>query len=146
MPFYQRHCNVHICMCIAVDYRAIFRPFTLEKFHVYASLNRNVGLLRIFPSMTTHLVRAFLQPPIEGVVLQSYGAGNVPTNREDIIKELSAATKRGVIIVNITQCATGCVKNSYAPGKLLEEAGTLKIMLKIARFAATIAADLNAKV
>ncbi|XP_050487481.1 L-asparaginase-like isoform X3 [Bombus huntii] len=110
---------------IEVDYRAIFRPFTLEKFHVHASLNRNVGLLRIFPSMTTHLVRAFLQPPIEGVVLQSYGAGNVPTNREDIIKELSAATKRGVIIVNITQCATGCVKNSYAPGKFLEDAGVI---------------------
>ena len=114
-------------VCIAVDYRAIFRPCTLEKFHVHTSLNRNVGLLRIFPSMTTHLIKAFLQPPIEGVVLQSYGAGNVPMNREDIIKELSAATKRGIIIVNITQCATGCVTNTYAPGKLLDEAGAVYV-------------------
>lgn len=107
-----------------MDYRAIFRSCTLEKFYVHASLNRNVGLLRIFPSITTHLVKAFLQPPIEGVVLQSYGAGNVPTNREDIIKELCEATKRGIIIVNITQCSTGCVSGTYEPGKLLEDAGT----------------------
>ncbi|XP_043526263.1 L-asparaginase [Frieseomelitta varia] len=110
---------------IEVDYRAIFRPCTLEKFHVHTSLNRNVGLLRIFPSMTTHLIKAFLQPPIEGVVLQSYGAGNVPMNREDIIKELSAATKCGIIVVNITQCATGCVTNTYASGKLLDDAGII---------------------
>ncbi|XP_003705214.2 L-asparaginase 1 isoform X1 [Megachile rotundata] len=110
---------------VEVDYRAIFRSCTLEKFHANASLNRNVGLLRIFPSITTDLVKAFLQPPIEGVVLQSYGAGNMPMNREDIITELRAATKRGIIIVNITQCSTGCVSSIYEPGKLLEDAGVI---------------------
>ncbi|XP_076666145.1 L-asparaginase 1 [Andrena cerasifolii] len=110
---------------IEVDYRAIFRSCGLEKFHVHAALNRNVGLLRIFPSITTALVKAFLQPPIEGVVLQSYGMGNVPLNREDLIKELCEATRRGIIIVNITQCSTGCVSNAYEPGKALEEAGVI---------------------
>ncbi|XP_020277894.1 uncharacterized protein LOC109851830 isoform X2 [Pseudomyrmex gracilis] len=110
---------------IEVDYRAIFRPCRLEKFYVHATLNRNVGLLRLFPSITSELVRVFLQPPIEGVVLQSYGMGNVPTNREDIIEEIRAATKRGVIIVNITQCATGCVSDAYEAGKLLKEAGVI---------------------
>lgn len=94
---------------------------------MHAALNRNVGLLRIFPSITTALVKAFLQPPIEGVVLQSYGMGNMPLNREDLIKELCEATKRGIIIVNITQCSTGCVSNAYEPGKALEEAGTVYI-------------------
>lgn len=112
-------------ICITVNYRTIFRPCTLEKFYVHTSLNRNVGLIRIFPSMTTDLVKTFLQPPIEGVVLQSYGTGNVPSNREDIIKELSAATKRGVIIVNITQCSTGHVSNLYEPSKFLYNAGTV---------------------
>ncbi|KAG6800991.1 L-asparaginase isoform X1 [Apis mellifera caucasica] len=110
---------------IEVNYRTIFRPCTLEKFYVHTSLNRNVGLIRIFPSMTTDLVKTFLQPPIEGVVLQSYGTGNVPSNREDIIKELSAATKRGVIIVNITQCSTGHVSNLYEPSKFLSDAGII---------------------
>lgn len=110
---------------IEVDYRSIFRPCIMEKFYVHASLNRNVGLLRLFPSITSDLVKVFLQPPIEGVVLQSYGAGNVPTNRDDIIKELRAATKRGVIIVNTTQCSTGCVSNTYEAGKMLQKAGVI---------------------
>ncbi|XP_076656794.1 L-asparaginase 1 [Halictus rubicundus] len=110
---------------IEVDYWAIFRPCSLKKFNVHATLNRNVGLLRIFPSITSHLVKAFLQPPIEGVVLQTYGAGNIPLNREDMISEFREASKRGVIIVNITQCATGCVSGTYEPGKKLEEAGVI---------------------
>ncbi|XP_029174109.1 L-asparaginase isoform X2 [Nylanderia fulva] len=110
---------------IEVDYRSIFRSCILEKFYVHASLNRNVGLLRLFPSITSELVKVFLQPPIEGVVLQTYGAGNVPTNREDIIAELRAATKRGVVIVNITQCATGCVSDAYEAGKLLYKNGVI---------------------
>ncbi|XP_033323829.2 L-asparaginase isoform X1 [Megalopta genalis] len=110
---------------IEVDYRAIFRPCTLTKFCVHANLNRNVGLLRIFPSITTELVRAFLQPSIEGVVLESYGAGNIPINREDLVDEFRKASKRGVIIVNITQCATGCVMGLYEPAKQLEKAGVI---------------------
>ncbi|EFN66941.1 L-asparaginase [Camponotus floridanus] len=110
---------------IEVNYRSIFRSCNLEKFSVHASLNRNVGLLRLFPSITSDLVKVFLQSPIEGVVLQSYGMGNLPTNRDDIIKELRAATKRGVIIVNITQCATGCVSDAYEAGKLLRKNGVI---------------------
>lgn len=64
-------------------------------------------------------------------MLQSYGMGNIPTNREDIIEELSAATKRGVIIVNITQCTTGGVSDTYEAGKLLQESGMLIIIVTI---------------
>ncbi|KAG7200195.1 hypothetical protein KM043_000627 [Ampulex compressa] len=110
---------------IEVDCRSIFRACSLAKFSVHASLNRNVGLLRLFPGIRAELVRAFLQAPIEGVVLQSYGAGNVPTNRPDIFVELQNAVKRGVIVVNITQCTTGCVSDAYEAGKLLEDAGVL---------------------
>ncbi|XP_074104169.1 L-asparaginase isoform X2 [Cotesia typhae] len=106
-----------------VNYQSIFRPCALEKFNVHKTLNRNVGLLRIFPSITTDLVRAFVQPPIEGVVLQTYGAGNIPGNREDILNVLRDATKRGVIIINITQCHKDGVTDLYEAGKVLLDAG-----------------------
>lgn len=61
-------------------------------------------------------VRAFFQPPIEGVVLQTYGAGNIPSKRIDLIEELKAATRRGIIIVNCTQCIEGSVCSSYEAG------------------------------
>lgn len=55
---------------------------------------------------------------MQGVVLQTYGSGNAPDNRPDLINILKEASDIGVIIVNITQCIKGCVNASYATGKV----------------------------
>lgn len=110
---------------VIIDYRLIFRPCSVQKFGVCTTLNENVGLLRIFPSITTATVKAFLQPPMQGVVLQTFGAGNIPSNREDLVKELKAANERGVIIVNCTQCTTGAVNVIYETGQVLHSCGVI---------------------
>ena len=52
---------------------------------------------------------------MQGVILQTYGAGNVPdTGRYTYMEELKAASDRGVIIVNCTQCFRGKVSTNYA--------------------------------
>lgn len=58
---------------VDIDYRLIFRPCKVAKFTVHSSLNENVGILRIFPNMPTQTIKAFLQPPMRGVVLQTFG-------------------------------------------------------------------------
>lgn len=63
-------------------------------------------------------VHAFLKSPMMGVVLQTYGTGNAPNNRDDLITEIKKATKRGVIIINCTQCLYGPVVDQYATGKV----------------------------
>lgn len=63
-------------------------------------------------------VRAFLQPPMEGIVLETYGSGNAPDNRADLLEEFWKATERGVIMVNCSQCLRGSVTTSYATGKV----------------------------
>jgi len=68
-------------------------------------------------------MRQFLEPPIQGVVLQTYGAGNLPTNRPDLIQELIRATERGVLFVNCTQCAKGCVSYVYESATALQKIG-----------------------
>ncbi|XP_042906093.1 L-asparaginase isoform X2 [Parasteatoda tepidariorum] len=110
---------------IHVEWRNIFRPSSIEKFSVHNVLNRNVGLLRLFPSITVEVVRAFLSPPIEGVVLQTYGAGNGPSQRKDLFDELKRAHRRGVIIVNCTQCSLGQVDPSYETGSAFVDVGVV---------------------
>lgn len=110
---------------IQVDYRSIFRPTRLEKFTVFDRLNRHVGLLRIFPSISAETVKQFLQPPISGAIIQTYGAGNMPSNRTDIMEVLRDATKRGVILVNTTQCMHGAVDTIYETGEALVSAGVI---------------------
>lgn len=63
-------------------------------------------------------VRAFLMQPMEGVVLQTYGQGNGPTARLDLMEALREANDRGVIMINITQCARGTVTPAYEVGQV----------------------------
>lgn len=48
----------------------------------------------------------------------SKGAGNMPTSRDDIMNELSNASQRGVILINVSQCLKGGVIELYETGKL----------------------------
>ena len=88
---------------IHVDYKSVWKQGTISALGVNANLCRDVVLLRLFPSIRTETFKHFLAPPIKGVVLQCYGAGNMPSNREDIIQALRDATEAGVIIVSCTQ-------------------------------------------
>ncbi|MCP9264609.1 L-asparaginase [Dirofilaria immitis] len=93
----------------AVNYDSIFRSPSMAPFVVHDQLCRNVGLLRIFPSMSIENVRASLQAPIEGVVLQTFGA----------------AVDRGCIIINCSQCVRGQVDIHYLTGKVLYDMGII---------------------
>lgn len=110
---------------VEIDYRSIFRPCSVAKFTVHSQLDENVGVLRIFPNMPTQTIKAFLQPPMRGVVLQTFGAGNIPCNRQDLTDTLKEATDRGVIIVNCTQCITGSVAEIYETGRHLIDCGVI---------------------
>ncbi|CAF1162299.1 unnamed protein product [Rotaria sordida] len=108
---------------IQVKWDLIFDRSSEGPFNVHTNLNRNVSLLRLFPGITYLTVRQFLEPPIQGVVLQTYGAGNLPTNRPDLIEELRKASERGVLLVNCTQCAKGSVHYAYESATSLQTIG-----------------------
>lgn len=55
---------------------------------------------------------------MQGVVLQTYGAGNGPAARQDLMNVLKEASDRGTIIVNCTQCSRGAVSALYSVGKV----------------------------
>lgn len=82
----------------------------------------DAATLRLFPGITAATVRAFLSPPVQGVVLETFGAGNAP-QRADLVDALKAACERGVIIVAISQCAKGSVSDAYETGRTLQAAG-----------------------
>uniref|UniRef100_A0A8C2JX05 asparaginase n=1 Tax=Cyprinus carpio TaxID=7962 RepID=A0A8C2JX05_CYPCA len=108
---------------IKINWDTVWRANTTSKFTVNTQMNRNVGLLRLFPGITADTVRAFLQPPMDGIVLETYGSGNAPDNRADLLDEIRKATQRGVIMINCTQCLRGSVTTSYATGQALSDAG-----------------------
>jgi L-asparaginase len=64
-------------------------------------------------------------PPVKGVVLESYGEGNVPSYKEmkDLLKKIH---NNGSVIVDCTQVFRGDVNyNAYATGAWLKNAGVI---------------------
>ncbi|KAI1316669.1 hypothetical protein EDD11_009625 [Mortierella claussenii] len=116
---------VKVGINIDVDWSEVIRPTSLSKFRAHKSMNSNVASLRLFPGITETTIRTFLAPPIQGVVLETYGAGNAPSTRADLIAALKEACDRGVIIVNCTQCKRGLVTDAYQTGKVLYSAGVV---------------------
>ncbi|XP_062253114.1 60 kDa lysophospholipase isoform X2 [Platichthys flesus] len=110
---------------IKVNWDEVWKPDTQDTFQVSTDLSCNIGLLRIFPGITCATVAAFLQPPMKGVVMETYGSGNAPDNRPDLLAELKKATDSGIIIMNCTQCLRGVVSATYATGTALAKAGLI---------------------
>ncbi|HYM61934.1 MAG TPA: asparaginase [Thermoanaerobaculia bacterium] len=85
-----------------------------------------VSALRLFPGISPELVRNVLRPPLQGLVLEAFGVGNGPDQDKAFIAALAEATKRGVVIVDCTQCLEGTVKlGDYAAGSALAKAGVI---------------------
>ncbi|CAG8584921.1 6605_t:CDS:10 [Paraglomus occultum] len=110
---------------IEVNWSDIMRPSVIAPFRAHKKLDCNVAALRLFPGITESTLRAFLADPIRGVVLETYGAGNAPDTRDDLMRCLAEASDRGVVVVNCTQCKKGLVSDLYATGKALAKVGVV---------------------
>ena len=86
-----------------------------------------VGALRLFPGISGRLIHNMTQPPLRGLVLEAYGAGNGPAQDAAFMAALHEATQaRDVVVVACTQCLTGRVDlDKYATGAALAEVGVI---------------------
>ena len=61
-------------------------------------MTAQVAMLRIYPSIMASTVRHFLQLPVRGVVLQCYGAGNIPSDRTHLTPPHMVITHTALIL------------------------------------------------
>lgn len=89
-------------------------------------LDTHVAILKIFPGIEENIVRAIFEiDGLKAVVLETYGSGNAP-RKEWFIHHLQEATRKGIVIVNITQCSAGSVEmERYGNGYQLLQAGVV---------------------
>lgn len=105
---------------------ALFRTNTKRPLQVHYNMDTNVLFIEMFPGITEATLRYMLNTPgVKGIVLRTYGAGNAPTE-EWFTKAISDAVKRGIVIVNVTQCVNGAVDSSlYDTGNTLSRSGVI---------------------
>ena len=86
----------------------ILKPDT-NKFIVHKKLDNSVIILKLYPGIAEIVVKNALNiPGLKGVILETYGAGNAPTDPW-FIDALLQAINREIIIYNVTQCKGGAV-------------------------------------
>lgn len=104
----------------------ILQPDYSKPVVINSRLDNNVAVLKLFPGIQEHVVKSLLSVPgLRGVVLETYGLGNAPTDRW-FIDALQEAIDKGIVIVNVTQCLYGSVEmHRYETGQHLEKLGVV---------------------
>ncbi len=103
------------------------RSSTDEKvFAINCKLDTRVVILKIFPGINRSIFETITSlKNLKGIVLESFGSGNVP-NIPWFINCLKNAVAKGIVVLNISQCAGGKVAlGLYETSLCLREAGVV---------------------
>lgn len=119
----------HLAMAgVRIEYNFPFiRPCTSElPFSIRTTLHSNVTILKLFPGITQQVVDAILTiPGLKGVVLETFGAGNAPTDSW-FLQALKDAADRGIVLFNVSQCEGGRVtQGQYQTSNRLQQIGVV---------------------
>jgi L-asparaginase len=97
-----------------------------KKLAVHKELDDDVVVVKMFPGINEKVLTAILEiPNLKGMVLETYGSGNAPTE-EWFISALKKAIKKGLHIVNVTQCSGGSVNmGQYETSTALKKIGVI---------------------
>ena len=94
------------------------------RFRTFADVP--IGVIRVFPGIRFDLFESILTEKLKGVVVETFGSGNVPDDNDTLIPLLQKAKEKGVVIVVCSQCPQATVDMSaYEAGSALRKAGAV---------------------
>jgi L-asparaginase len=97
-----------------------------KKIIVHKELDDNVVIIKMFPGINELVLASIIAiPNLKGIVLETYGSGNAPTE-EWFVHLLKKAIKKGLYVVNVTQCSGGSVSmGQYETSTQLKKIGVI---------------------
>ncbi|KNC86127.1 hypothetical protein, variant [Sphaeroforma arctica JP610] len=92
-------------------------------FKVHKEFDENIIQFNLLPGIKAGLVHNMIQPPVKGIIMHTFGAGNGPSD-PSLWEVLKKASDRGVYIYILTQCIRGYVTfGEYAAGQGVSACG-----------------------
>lgn len=90
------------------EHRLLERP--TKKLVVHQKLDRNIAVIKLYPGLNFRIyAEMFLKNNIELVILESYGSGNSPTDKQ-FMEDIKKLLQNNLIVYNVTQCREGHVE------------------------------------
>lgn len=85
-----------------------------------------IGVLKVFPGIQFGLFESIMTEKLSGIVLETFGAGNIPSDGGALIPIISHAFESGSVITVCSQCPAGTVSlGAYETSSALKSAGAV---------------------
>ncbi len=105
----------------ALSRREKYGTLTLRPF-----INVPIGVLKIFPGMQFGLFEEIMTERLSGIVLETFGAGNIPMADRQLLPIIKRAFSSGAVIAVCSQCPGGTVSlGAYETSRGLKGAGAV---------------------
>lgn len=101
-------------------------PMPDGEFHLAQFSEVPIGVLKIFPGINFSLFDAVITKKLRGIVLETFGAGNIPGEGNALLPIIKTAFENGALVTVCSQCPQGTVSlGSYAASSELVRAGAV---------------------
>ena len=97
-----------------------------SKIKFFDKLEKNVCIQKITPGFNPKIISKLIELGYKGIILEGYGAGNLPIDENSLIPEIENAVSKGIPIIVSSQCAIGFSwMYLYECGKKALDAGAI---------------------
>lgn len=97
-----------------------------KPLELHTNIVTDTVVIKLFPGITNEHVLGMVPPRTKGVVIEGYGAGNIPLGHEGIQEALQHIAAQDIILAIDTQCIYGGVQyDRFAGGYFTKKLGAL---------------------
>ncbi len=88
--------------------------------------NIPIGVLKVFPGIQFELFESIMTETLRGIVLETFGAGNIPEGHGALLPIIRRAFENGTVVTVCSQCPQGTVSlGAYETSSALKRAGAV---------------------
>ncbi len=101
-------------------------PKNSGNFNFCPFIDVPIGVLKIFPGIRFPLFEGVMTEKLKGIVLETFGAGNIPSDNGSLLPIIKKAFESGSVVAVCSQCPKGTVSlGIYETSSSLKKAGAV---------------------
>lgn len=105
---------------------ALLRKGEKKKLHLQLLRDIPIGVLKVFPGIHFSLFESIMTEKLKGIVIETFGAGNIPGNGDALLPIIEKAYRNGTVLTVCSQCLQGSVVlGAYETSGALKRAGAV---------------------
>ena len=97
-----------------------------SEFNFVPFENVPIGVIKVFPGIQFELFESIMTEQLNGVVIETFGAGNIPQSGNSLLPIIQKAFINGTVLAVCSQCPQGTVSlGAYETSSALKKAGAV---------------------